>query len=148
MNAYCSVPRQDPDGRFHMVWVWRDTPDCASNHDLSYARSDDLVRWTDSAGSPLALPITVETGEIIDRVPPGGGLLNVNRELGFDNAGRPVVSYPRNEDADPNRYGPGASRDPFCDHLGNARVQPGPAPITAVARTVDAARHPDGEGAV
>ena len=93
MNAYCSVPRQGPDGRFHMVWVWRDTPDCASNHDLSYARSDDLVRWTDSAGGPLALPITVETGEIIDRVPPGGGLLNVNRELGFDNAGRPVVSY-------------------------------------------------------
>ena len=42
MNAYCSVPRQGPDGRFHMVWVWRDTPDCASNHDLSYARSDDL----------------------------------------------------------------------------------------------------------
>jgi hypothetical protein len=93
MNAYCSVPRQGPDGRFHMVWVWRDTPDCASNHDLSYACSDDLVRWTDSAGGPLTLPITVETGEIIDRVPPRGGLLNVNRELGFDNAGRPVVSY-------------------------------------------------------
>lgn len=93
MNAYCTVPAPGPDGRFHVVWVWRDTPDCASNHDLSYARSDDLVQWTDSAGRPLALPITVETGDIVDPVPPGGGLLNINRELGFDHAGRPVITY-------------------------------------------------------
>lgn len=93
MNAYCSVPERGPDGRFHVVWVWRNTPDCASNHDLSYARSDDLVHWTDSAGRALALPITVETGDIVDPVPPGGGLINVNRELGFDNAGRPIVTY-------------------------------------------------------
>jgi hypothetical protein len=93
MNAYCSVPAPGPDGRFHMVWVWRDTPDCASNHDLSYARSDDLIHWTDSQGRSLSLPITVETGDIIDAAPPGGGLINVNRQLGFDNAGRPVVSY-------------------------------------------------------
>jgi hypothetical protein len=93
MNAYCTVPERGPDGRFHVVWVWRDTPDCASNHDISYARSDDLVHWTDSTGRALALPITVETGDIVDPVPPGGGLINVNRELGFDNAGRPVVTY-------------------------------------------------------
>lgn len=93
MNAYCTVPAQGPDGRFHIVWVWRDTPDCSSNHDLSYARSDDLVQWTDSVGRPIALPITVETGDIVDPVPPRGGLINVNRELGFDNAGRPVVTY-------------------------------------------------------
>lgn len=93
MNAYCSVPELGPDGRFHVVWVWRDTPDCSSNHDISYARSDDLVHWTDSAGRPLKLPITVETGDIVDPVPPKGGLINVNRELGFDNAGRPVVTY-------------------------------------------------------
>ena len=93
MNAYCSVPMPGPDGRFHIVWVWRNTPDCASNHDISYARSDDLVHWTDATGHPLALPITVETGDIVDPVPPGGGLINVNRELGFDNAGRPVVTY-------------------------------------------------------
>ena len=93
MNAYCTVPERGPDGRFHIIWVWRDTPDCASNHDLSYARSDDLFHWTDSVGRPLALPITVETGDIVDPVPPRGGVINVNRELGFDNAGRPVISY-------------------------------------------------------
>ena len=93
MNAYCTVPERGPDGRFHMIWVWRDTPDCASNHDLSYVRSDDLVRWTDSSGRPLALPITIETGEVIDPVPAGGGLLNSNRQLGFDHHGRPVATY-------------------------------------------------------
>ena len=35
--------RAGPDGWWHMVWVWRDTPDAATNHDLSYARSRDLV---------------------------------------------------------------------------------------------------------
>jgi hypothetical protein len=93
MNAYATVPKRGPDGRFHIVWVWRDTPDCASNHTLSYARSDDLRRWTDAAGRALALPITMESGVVVDPVPPRGGLLNVNRELGFDNAGRPVVTY-------------------------------------------------------
>lgn len=93
MNAYCSVPARGPDGRFHVVWVWRDTPDCSSNHDISYARSDDLVHWTDSVGRPLKLPITLESGDIVDPVPVRGGLINVNRELGFDNAGRPVVTY-------------------------------------------------------
>lgn len=93
MNAYASVPERGPDGRFHMVWVWRNTPDCSSNHHLSYARSDDLINWTDSSGRALALPITLQTGEVVDPAPPGGGLLNVNRELGFDNAGRPVITF-------------------------------------------------------
>ncbi|MCU0780147.1 MAG: BNR repeat-containing protein [Akkermansiaceae bacterium] len=98
-NAYATTPVRGPDGRFHMVWVWRDTPDCATNHHLSYARSDDLVRWTDSAGRPLRLPITLATGDVIDPVPPRGGLLNVNRRLGFDNAGRPVITYHKNDAA-------------------------------------------------
>lgn len=93
MNAYSCVPRLGPDGNFHMVWVWRDTPDCASNHDLSYARSADLVHWTDATGKELPLPITLARSDIVDPVPVRGGLINVNRELGFDNRGRPVVTY-------------------------------------------------------
>jgi BNR repeat-containing family member len=93
MNAYASVPRPGPDGRFHVVWVWRNTGDCATNHDLSYARSDDLVTWTDSAGKPLTLPITVQTGEIVDPAPPHGGLINGGNALGFDSAQRPVITY-------------------------------------------------------
>ncbi len=41
-NAYQNGPRLGPDGRYHLLWVWRETPDAATNHDLSYARSRDL----------------------------------------------------------------------------------------------------------
>lgn len=104
-SAYAIPPKQGPDGRFHLLWVWRDTPDCATNHSLSYARSDDLVRWTDSSGKEIKLPITYRSGEIIDPVPPGGGLINMNRELGFDNQGRPVATYHKyDEHGDLNIY--------------------------------------------
>lgn len=93
MNAYCSVPRLGPDGRFHIVWIWRNTPDCATNHDVTYARSDDLVHWTDSAGKPLVLPININTGDIVDPVGPGGGAINGNVKLGFDHQHRPIVTY-------------------------------------------------------
>ena len=93
MNAYCTRPARGPDGRFHMVWVWRDTPDAATNHHLSYARSRDLVRWETSAGKPLTLPITIDNAEVIDPVPPRGGMINGNTRLGFDSQRRPVVTY-------------------------------------------------------
>ncbi len=93
MNAYLHGPKPGPDGYFHLVWVWRDTPDCATNHDLSYARSRDLVHWETSSGRPLKLPITLETAEVIDPVPAGGGIINGNTIIGFDGRGRVVVSY-------------------------------------------------------
>ena len=104
-SAYATEPRSAPDGSFHMVWVWRDTPDCATNHTISYARSSDLVSWTDAAGKPITLPITLATGDVVDPVPPGGGLLNINREVGFDNRGRAVVTYHKyDERGDLNAY--------------------------------------------
>jgi hypothetical protein len=93
MNAYFRGPVRGPDGWFHVIWVWRNSGDCATNHDLSYARSRDLVRWETSAGKPLALPITLRTGEIVDPVPPKGGIINGGAALGFDSRGRPVISY-------------------------------------------------------
>jgi hypothetical protein len=100
MNAYIQGPTRGPDGRFHMAWVWRDTPDCATNHDLSYARSRDLVHWENSRGEAIPLPITIRTGEIVDAVPAGGGLLNSNVRLAFDAQGRPVISYTKYEGPD------------------------------------------------
>lgn len=93
MNAYCTTPQLGPDGLFHLCWVWRDTPDCATNHDLSYAQSPDLVHWFDSAGRELRLPITAAGGEVVDPVPAKGGLLNSNRHLGFDTRARVVLTY-------------------------------------------------------
>lgn len=92
-SAYPYGPVPGPDGYFHLVWVWRDSPDCASNHDLCYARSPDLVHWETSAGTPLTLPLTLAQAEIVDPVPVNGGLLNGNTMLSFDVDNRPVIAY-------------------------------------------------------
>ncbi|HEY4246245.1 MAG TPA: BNR repeat-containing protein [Lacunisphaera sp.] len=94
-NAYALDPMLGPDGRFHLVWMWRDTPDCATNHTLSYARSRDFIHWENSRGEPVALPITLATGEVIDAAKPGEGLINMTFNLGFDAQQRPVVVYHR-----------------------------------------------------
>jgi hypothetical protein len=93
VSAYLQGPTRGPDGWFHIIWVWRNTPDCATNHDLSYARSRDLVHWETSSGSPLNLPITAKTGEVIDAVPVNGGIINGAAHLGWDSRKRPIVTY-------------------------------------------------------
>ena len=102
MNAYPIGPLRGPDGWFHIVWMWRDTPDCRTNHDISYARSRDLVHWETADGKPLELPITPENREVIvDPVPPFRGLINMGFGLGFDREHRPIVHYHK-YDADGN----------------------------------------------
>jgi hypothetical protein len=93
MNAYFAGPVQDRTGVFHVCWVWRNTPDCESNHDLCYARSKDLVHWERSDSRPYTLPITLATAEIVDPVPPGGGIVNGNTKIGFDGEDCPVIAY-------------------------------------------------------
>ncbi|MBC2596006.1 BNR-4 repeat-containing protein [Ruficoccus amylovorans] len=94
MNAYPLGPTLGPDGYYHMSWVWRDTVDCETNHDLSYARSRDLVHWETAAGEPLKLPLTIETpGLIVDPIPVEGGIINGSGKIGFDSKGRVVLTY-------------------------------------------------------
>lgn len=92
-NAYIVGPTRGPDNRFHICWVWRDHPGCESNHNLSYAVSDDLKRWETGAGEPVSLPMTLGTADVVDPVPVNGGIINGNTRLGFDSKKRPVVSY-------------------------------------------------------
>jgi hypothetical protein len=92
-NAYFEGPMRGPDGLFHLVWVWRETPDCVTNHDLCYARSRDLVHWENGAGRPLTLPIRLNTGEVVDPVPVHGGMPNSCEHLGWDSQQRPVITY-------------------------------------------------------
>lgn len=98
-NAYALPPVLGPDGRFHLVWMWRDTPGAATNHTLSYARSDDFVHWEKSDGTPLPLPITLDAAEVIDPVPAQRGLINMTFALGFDARRRPVAIYHRYDEA-------------------------------------------------
>jgi hypothetical protein len=92
-NAYFVGPVQGPDGYFHMVWVWRETPSADTNHDLTYARSRDLITWETSSGKKLALPMKLGDAEIVDPVQPGGGLLNGQTKLGFTRDNAPMISY-------------------------------------------------------
>ncbi len=99
-NAYIQGPTRGPKGSWHVAWVWRDTPDCATNHDISYARSRDLRTWRTAAGKPVDLPMTIETpGLVVDPVPAGGGAINTCVRLGFDHDGRAIVSYVKYDDA-------------------------------------------------
>jgi hypothetical protein len=92
-NAYIVGPVKGPDGWFHIAWVWRDTYHCETNHSLSYARSRDLLRWEDSTGRPLTLPITRLTGEVVDPIPVNGGIINNNTLIGFDEQSKVILTY-------------------------------------------------------
>jgi hypothetical protein len=96
MSAYPVGPTLGPDGRFHLVWMWRDTPSGATNHDLSYARSRDLVHWQDARGRSIDLPIRPATpGVVVDAVQSGGGLAGIAFGLGWDTRQRPTINYTR-----------------------------------------------------
>jgi hypothetical protein len=98
-NAYFDGPVKGPDGWFHLAWVWRESPDAATNHDLSYARSRDLRHWENSAGKSLTLPIRLNDGVIVDPVPQQGGMINGNTEIGFDDKSRVTISYHKHDSA-------------------------------------------------
>lgn len=93
MNAYPEGPVLGPDGYYHWVWVWRDTADASTNHDLSYAKTQDLVHWYKGNGTAITLPITPTTGDIVDPVPVNGGMINNNTRVGFDAQNRPMIAY-------------------------------------------------------
>lgn len=93
-NSYPSNPSLGPDGNFHMVWVWRDTADAATNSRLCYARSKDMVHWTTVDGRPVTLPIVYSTrGVVVDPIPDYGGLLNGAPRIGFDANDNVLISY-------------------------------------------------------
>lgn len=92
-NAYFVGPVLGPDKLFHIAWVWRETPMAETNHDLSYAQSRDLVHWQRSDGTPLKLPITLKSAEIVDPVPVEAGMINNNTVIGFDPAGATMITF-------------------------------------------------------
>lgn len=84
----------DRQGNIHLSWVWRETPDVSSNHDLSYACSRDGGRsWQKSTGEKYELPITIKTAERIVSIPQKSELIN-QTSMTTDAQGNPlIVSY-------------------------------------------------------
>jgi len=94
MNAYQSQPEVREDGWYHVYWVWRDTPDCSTNHDLSYMKSPDLKNWFDAFDQPIVLPATLDKKSlIVAPVPPKGGIINLAAKLCLDKNNKPVFTY-------------------------------------------------------
>lgn len=99
-GAYYVDPVLGPDNMFHTIWVWRETPSAATNNNLSYVRSPDLINWEDSSGNPVTLPIIRSTGEVVDPVPTFGGMLNGQTRLGFDADNAPMIAYYKHDEND------------------------------------------------
>jgi hypothetical protein len=90
-NAYWEAT-VDGRGSLHVAWVWRESPNVASNHDVCYARSDDGGEtWVKSDGTRYALPITVDTAEVAAKIPQNHDLIN-QTSMCTDTDGRPVVA--------------------------------------------------------
>lgn len=82
----------DAQGTIHLSWVWRESPDVASNHDMAYARSRDGGRsWEDSQGRPYKLPITAASAEYAARIPQHSELIN-QTSMAADAAGHPYIA--------------------------------------------------------
>ncbi len=99
MNAYQTQPTVMKDGWYHVYWVWRDTPDCSTNHDLSYMKSPDLKNWYNAFGGRIEMPATIEDKSlIVDPIPVKGGIINLAARLVLDEDNKPVFAY--------HKYGP------------------------------------------
>ena len=82
----------DQHGTIHLSWVWRESPDVSSNHDLAYARSRDGGRtWEKSDGERYDLPITAASAEYAARIPAGSELIN-QTSMAADRDGRPYIA--------------------------------------------------------
>ncbi len=90
-NAYWQL-YVDASGTIHLSWVWRETPDVATNHDLCYARSKDGGHsWTNSKEEAYDLPINASNAEYAYRIPQGSELIN-QTSMTADSKGRPYIA--------------------------------------------------------
>ena len=98
-NSYHWNLVQSGDNVLHYFFTWRGTGGVQTNEDLLYARSPDGgVTWTGSDGMQYDLPITKETAEVVDDIPPGSDFIN-NGWASYDpRNGAPHVAYYRDDE--------------------------------------------------
>ena len=100
VNAYQTSPVAGPDGYFHIIWMWRNTPVANTNHHLSHIKSKDLINWETMAGKPLTMPVKQSTsGVVVDPIGSGHGLINMDFWISWDRNDRAVLTYHRYDDS-------------------------------------------------
>ncbi|MCJ8209127.1 BNR repeat-containing protein [Mucilaginibacter sp. RS28] len=92
-NAYWQITI-DVKGTLHLSWVWRESPDVASNHDMCYAKSDDGgITWKKSTGEIYMLPITQSTAEYACHIPQNSELINQTAMFADENGHPYIATY-------------------------------------------------------
>ncbi|MBK7873360.1 MAG: BNR repeat-containing protein [Saprospiraceae bacterium] len=92
-NAYWQA-FVDEKGIIHLSWVWRETWDVATNHDLCYARSVDGGKtWQKSTNEVYQLPIKQSTAEYAALIPMKSELINQTSMYADRNGNPHIVSY-------------------------------------------------------
>ena len=90
-NAYWQMCT-DQAGTIHLSWVWRETGDVATNHDMCYARSRDHGKsWETSTGRSYQMPINAQNAEYILRIPQQSNLIN-QTSMTTDHRGNPYIA--------------------------------------------------------
>lgn len=103
-NAYWQAC-VDKSGVIHLSWVWRESADVASNHDLCYARSKDKGKtWENTKGEKYILPINASTAEYCLKIPQNSELIN-QTSMTTDKKGNPyIATYWREQNSDIPQY--------------------------------------------
>jgi hypothetical protein len=96
-NAYpIDFQQAVADDWVYVAWVWRLSPDAATNHSVSAMKSKDMKVWYNLCGERITLPVTPASRTVIDPVPIKNGLLNGRMRLSFDRKRRAVITYAKN----------------------------------------------------
>ncbi|MDN3596721.1 BNR repeat-containing protein [Zunongwangia endophytica] len=92
-NAYWQAS-VDRNGTIHLSWVWRESWDVSTNHDMAYARSKDGgITWEKSNGERYKLPITASTAEYAWKIPQSSELINQTSMTADKNGNPYIVTY-------------------------------------------------------
>ena len=90
-NAYWQAC-VDAKGTVHLSWVWRETYDVSTNHDMAYARSTDGGKtWEKSTGEAYTLPIILARAEYAWKIPQNSSLIN-QTAITADENGLPYIA--------------------------------------------------------
>jgi hypothetical protein len=103
-NAYWQAC-VDKNGTFNISWVWRGSPDVASNHNMLFARSTDGgISWEKSTGEKYTLPINEANAELACNIPQNSELIN-QTSMTTDDGGNPfIASYWRSGNSTVPQY--------------------------------------------
>lgn len=92
-NAYWQADI-DSKGTFHISWVWRETGNVSSNHDMCYAKTNDYGKtWVTSDGEKYDLPITQASAEYVTKIPQNSNLINQTSMYADENGVPYIATY-------------------------------------------------------